>query len=443
MNAVVNIADARGEPRVPPYSRDAEQGVLGGLMLAPDRLDEVAGVLEEADFYERRHQAIWRAMSQLVARGQPVDAITLGEWFAANEMGDTVGGIAYMAELANNTPSAINVTGWARMVREKATLRRIIGHSEEMLARAWAPDAEAAGLLDADIAGLMGMQRTEARCEYTLTQAMNLAYAEAEAARDRGGAIPGITTGLRELDAALGGWHDGDLTVIGARPAMGKTALMLNFAVACPFACGIISAEQPAQQIGARIMSIRSNIAARKMRTGKFEADDYRRLEHAVADLSDRTCLIYDRSAPTIADVSRVVRRWVQQSRIRMAFVDYTQRIAAHETRASANRAEKVGEVVRGLKNLARDLRIPVVALAQVGRQAEGRQPTMADFSDSSEIEKEADQAITLNRRGVYDENADPGVATLALEKNRHGPTFKIDVAWMPESMQFGDLAHE
>lgn len=443
MNAVLKMPAMREAVRVPPHALEAEQGVIGGLMLAPDRIDTVAGVIEEADFYTPQHRAIWRAMVALTSRGQSIDAITLGEWFTANDLGHLVEDGAYLLDLANNTPSAINVENWARIVREKATLRRLIDQGTELTNSAWSADADATALLDAGIAGLMSMQRTETRCEYTLGQAMSLAYDEAEAAKKRGGGIPGIRTGLRGLDFALGGWHDGDLTIIAARPAMGKTALMLNHAVACPVACGIVSAEQPAQQIGARMMAIRSHVAAELMRTGRFEVDDLRRLENAVGELMDRTCLIYDRSAPSIADIARVARRWVQQSHARVIFVDYVQRIASHETSAKANRAEKVGEVVRGLKNLARDLRVPVIALAQVSRQAEGRQPTMADISDSSEIEKEADQVITLNRPGVYDASADPGLAVLALEKNRHGPTTKINVAWIPESMRFEDLAHD
>lgn len=163
----------------------------------------------------------------------------------------------------------------------------------------------------------------------------------------------------------------------------------------------------------------------------------------AVEELCDRTCLIYDRSAPTIADVQRIARKWKQQANIRVLLVDYIQRIQHSTTSAKANKAERVGEVVQGLKNLARDLDIPVIALAQVGRQAEGRQPGMGDLSDSSEIEKEADQILTLFRPATADERAPENEAVISVEKNRHGPTGEIRVAWLPETMRFGDLAHE
>jgi replicative DNA helicase len=233
--------------------------------------------------------------------------------------------------------------------------------------------------------------------------------------------------------------------VIGARPAQGKTAVLLNFATSCALPSGIISAEQPAQQIGARVMSIKSLVPAERMRNGRFDPQDLRKLENAVGELCERTCMIYDRSSPTIADVSRMARKWKQQNGIRVLFVDYVQRIEASQTRQSANKAEKVGEVVRGLKNLARDLEIPVIALAQVGRQADGRQPGMGDLSDSSEIEKEADQILTLFRPGTADDNADESEAIISVEKNRHGPCGEIKTVWVPETMRFlsrfdGDL---
>jgi replicative DNA helicase len=321
-------------------------------------------------------------------------------------------------------------------------MRAVIDQATELLEAAWSNEVGAVELLDTGISRLMAMQKIEARSEYTLRQAMTMAFAEAERAKALGGRIPGISSGLGGLDRILGGWHDSDLIVIGARPAQGKTALLLNFATACAMPCGIISAEQPAQQIGARVMSIKSHVPAERMRNGRFEGSDLRKLENAIGELCDRTCLIYDRSSPTIADVSRMARKWKQQNGIRALFVDYVQRIESFSTSNRANKAEKVGEVVRGLKNLARDLEIPVIALAQVGRQAEGRQPGMGDLSDSSEIEKEADQILTLFRPGTADDMAGDDDAVISVQKNRHGPTGDVRTAWLAETMRFEDHAN-
>jgi len=443
MSAVLRTEARQRGMRVPPHSTEAEQAVLGGLMLAPDALDKVADRLAESDFYQARHRAIYRAMLELSGRGVPCDAVTLGDWFEANGLAEMVGGAVYLIELANNTASAANVTAYADIVREKSVRRQVIDQGMRLVEDAYSDEQSGAELLDSGVTGLMALQKVEARSEYTLRQAMSLAYAEAERARELGGRIPGIPSGLSALDRILGGWHDSDLIVVGARPSQGKTALLLNFAVACSLPSGIVTAEQPVQQIGARMMSIKSHVPAERMRNGRFGTDDLRRLESAVGELCDRTCMIYDRSAPTIADVQRMARKWKQQNNIRVLFVDYIQRIQHSTTSSKANKAERVGEVVQGLKNLARDLDIPVIALAQVGRQAEGRQPGMGDLSDSSEIEKEADQILTLFRPSTADENAPEGEAVISVEKNRHGPTGEIRVAWLPETMRFGDLAHE
>jgi len=443
MSSVLRTVARQRGVRVPPHSTEAEQAVLGGLMLVPEALDRVADRLVEGDFYEARHRAIYRAMLELSGRGVPCDAVTLGDWFEANGLAEMVGGAGYLIELANNTASAANIAAYADIVREKSIRRQVIEQGMRLVEEAYGDEQSGAELLDSGVSGLMALQKVEARSEYTLRQAMSLAYAEAERARELGGRIPGIPSGLSALDRILGGWHDSDLIVVGARPSQGKTALLLNFAVACSLPSGIVTAEQPVQQIGARVMSIKSHVPAERMRNGRFGVDDLRRLSMAVEELCDRTCLIYDRSAPTIADVQRIARKWKQQANIRVLLVDYIQRIQHSTTSAKANKAERVGEVVQGLKNLARDLDIPVIALAQVGRQAEGRQPGMGDLSDSSEIEKEADQILTLFRPATADERAPENEAVISVEKNRHGPTGEIRVAWLPETMRFGDLAHE
>jgi replicative DNA helicase len=334
MNTVARLPESsRIESlRVPPQSVESEQSLLGGLMLDPQRIDAVAEKLVEADFYRKDHRLIYRAMLELSARGTPCDAVTLADWFDTNGLAEMAGGNGYCIGLANATPGAANVNAYAAIIREKAVLRGVIDKASQLLESAWSNEVGPVELLDRGIADLMAMQKVEARSEYTLRQAMTLAFAEAQRAKELGGRIPGIASGLVDLDRIIGGWHDSDLVVIGARPAQGKTALLLNFATACSLPCGIVSAEQPAQQIGARVMSIKSHVPAERMRNGRFEGTDMRKLENAVGELCDRTCLIYDRSSPSIADVSRIARKWKQQSGIRVLFVDYVQRIESFTT---------------------------------------------------------------------------------------------------------------
>jgi len=430
--------------RVPPHSVDAEQAVLGGLMLVPDKIESLADRLAVQDFYRKDHQLIYRAMLELSARGQPCDAVTLGEWFDANGFAQMMGGASYLYELAGGTASAANVLAYAEIIRGKSVRRQVIDRATRLAEDAYGSDEDSVQLVDRGVVELMELQKTETRSEFTLKQAMAAAYQEAQRARELGDDIPGIHTGLKRLDRVLGGWHDSDLIVVGARPAMGKTALLLNFAIACKVSCGIISAEQPMVQVGGRIIAAKSKVAAEKMRNGRFRDEDYGKLAYAIEELNDRVCQIYDRSSPSIADISRMARKWKQQNGMRVLFVDYLQRIRSSRTGKNARRDEHVGEVAQGLKDLARELCIPVVSLAQVSRDVDKRddkQPGMGDLSDSSSIEKEADQIITLYRPSVHDESAEEALSILSIEKNRHGPTGIVKAAWLADCMRFENYA--
>lgn len=424
--------------RVPPHNADAEAQVLGAMLLVPDCIETVAAMLRPEDFYRREYREIFDALMRQSGKGRPTDAVTLGDVLPEHRNA--------LIELANSAYSAANVKGYAAMVRDKAMRRSLIEFGTRLAGDAFGNDADTPDLIADTIGALMRMQKTEAKAEYTLRDAMSLAYKAAQQAKELGGAIPGIPSGLSKLDHLLGGWHDGDLIVMGARPAMGKTAMLVKFALACGVPCGIISAEQPAIQIGARAMSARSRVDAGKFRNGAFDDDDIGALMRAVSELVTHPCMIYDRSSPSIADVVRMARKWRQSEGIRCLFVDYVQRIEASNADKRTPKHERVGEVVRGLKNLARDLNIPVIALAQVGRHVdtrEDKQPGMGDLSDSSEIEKEADQILTLYRPAVHDEEADPCTAILSVEKNRHGPCGVVKAAWIAESMRFENYAHD
>lgn len=431
--------------RIPPHSIESEQSVLGGLMLKPSALESVAAALSENDFYRRDHRIIWRAIVDLDGKGQPFDAVTLGEWFQTQRMADLVGGASYIIELANTTPSAANILAYAKIVRGKAMLRALVDAGTELASDAFnAEDGQ--GLLDAAIGRLMAMQRAETRCEYTLKQAASIAWREAAAAYERKGALAGITTGLTDLDEQLGGLHPGDLIVVGARPSMGKTAMLFGMSFAAAekgFANGIISGEQPANQLGARMLSAASRVPGNSFRTGRFHEEEWPRLTHGIERLAALPIWILDRGSPSIAEIQRVSRRWKQQHGIKALYVDYIQRISGSGDR----RHEVIGETCRGLKSLARDLEIPIVALSQVNREVEKRKPPiprMGDLSDSSEIEKEADVVITIYREDYYNPDTNKrGVAQLTVDKNRHGPTGFIEVLWRAETMTFENYADE
>lgn len=295
--------------------------------------------------------------------------------------------------------------------------------------------------IDEVISTLMDLYAIERNHEWDAKQATQAAFAHLSKLYEAGDVLPGITTGLDALDAKLGGFHDGDLVVVGGRAAMGKTAFLGGLATSAArgrHPVGIISGEQPVQQLAIRMLSAESQIDAMKFRNASFSERDWPAVMGSITTLSDLPMYFLDRSAPTMAEVVRVARRWKHKHGIKALYIDYLQRIVGEGER----KFEQVGNVARGLKNLARDLNIPVIVLAQVNRAVEQRvdkAPRMGDLSDSSEIEKEADQILMLFRQGYYDDTVDPRLARVIVEKNRHGPTGYVDVHWNGGIMTFTD----
>jgi replicative DNA helicase len=432
--------------RVPPSSAEAEQAVLGGLMLAPQALAKLN--LAEADFYRRDHQTIYRAICELDRKGQPFDAVTLAEWFESKGLGELVQNGAYLIDLATTTPSAANIGAYAAIVRDKTVLRSAIEAASTLLNDSYNPNRrESSEIIDTAIGALMALAKQEARHDYTLTQAVTDAFADMQAAWQAGGQLRGIPTGFSRMDKRLGGFHGGDLIVIGARPAMGKTALLINlaeYAAEQGHCVGMISGEQSAMQVGQRVMARTSGVAAEKMRSGDLEDEEWPRLNHAIVEIKKQNFHIHDRSAPTLDEVRRKLRQWKYEFGMKAAYIDYAQRIRVPK---ASNRVDEVAEVARGLKEIARDLDVPVIALAQVVKGVDSREdkrPGMSDLANSDDLVREADVIAMLYRDEVYREDSPhKGVAELNVEKNRHGPCGQFQLAWLAETMRFGDLARE
>jgi replicative DNA helicase len=298
-------------------------------------------------------------------------------------------------------------------------------------------------MLDSIIRRLMALHKAEESHEHTLAGAVKSAFARAEEVSRADGQMIGVPTGFSKMDARLGGWNNSDLIFIGARPAMGKTALMVNLADAAAAAghtIGVISGEMSALQYGQRAVSLESRVPAECMRNGQFREEDWPRLNAAVALLRSRKMHLYDRSAPSIEEIQRTARRWKQEFGIGLLLIDYLQRI---RVRGADNRAEEVGEAARTLKDLARDLDIPVICLAQVVRDVDklpDKLPGAGDLANTDEATREADQIIMLYRDDVYhDESAARGLAELNCEKNRHGPTGQFVLRFDGPTMRFSD----
>lgn len=410
----------------------AEDAVLGGLLLDNTRFFDVVHLLSPDQFTSAARRKIFAAIRDRVTANEDADAVTVGELHP--ELFEEV------IDLASRTPGASAVPTYAGIVRENWRRREAVRIAGTLSAAA--RNAED-GAVDAAIAALMALNATVTECEFNGKQMMRQAWDMVQRAYQSGGELPGVTTGLKSLNDVLGGWHESDLTIIGARPSVGKTAFMVCLAEAAAAAGkkpGIISAEQPASQIGLRRLSAASGVGAAHLRAAKFEDEDWSRLVGGMERTVDRDMWIYDRSAVSLDELVAVARKWKHMHDIGVLFIDYAQRI----TVPGADRITEVSQVARGLKNLARDLQIPVVALAQVIKGVDSRpdkRPKMGDLANSDELAREADQVLMLYRDVVYNaDSEDRGNAEVWIEKNRHGPTGLAKVAYLEKTMRFADL---
>lgn len=391
--------------------------------------------LTKGDFVDPSLSQIWEAIGDMIAEREVIDPITVAERLKRRTGRQWM---ALVGTLVKDYGAYVsNVATYARMVRENAqkSAAHVIAHDLVNSLRDGGLEA-----VDVAIRDLMGLQKAEAKYDVSISQAIGAAIDQIETVWNMDGDLPGVSTGIRSLDSLLGGMQNGDLVIVGARPAMGKTAFMLNLSDKCGVSHAVVSAEQGRAQIAKRYMSINGNVDAHKLRVVKtMEDSDFAKIAGMVKRMEGRTIRIYDKPSPTLADIQRQARRWKFEHDCKIIFIDYLQRLDNAPLSGRAKH-EKIGEMVKGLKNLALELDIPIVALAQVKREAEGNRPKMADIADSSEIEKEADVVITMYRDEVYnDDSPDKGTCELLVQKNRHGPTAMVKVVFLDRYMRFED----
>ena len=342
---------------------------------------------------------------------------------------------------ANAAPSVDTLKTRLEVIKKKSNIRRaeyIMQNSIEMLRNG--DD----GAVDMAISNLMALDKGQQKYEWTMHEAAITAINQIEHAyKNQNNGLIGIPTGLKDINEQMGGFHKSDLIVIGARPAMGKTAIMLNMMIGSGVRCGVFSSEQGHDQIAQRAIAIKSGVPVHNMRTGRLEDEHWSAMTAGVASLINSNCIINDNPVVTIQDIQRQSRKWARQDGVKAIFIDYAQRIKSVSQYRDIT--QLMGEVVPSLKSLARELDIPVIVLAQVKRDVETRtnkRPLMGDLADASIFEKEADQIIMLYRDEVYNPDTEfKGIIELLYEKNRHGPTGGIRAAWIGSCLQVKDLA--
>ena len=445
-----NDVEPRSGPatlRLPPHSVEAEQAVLGGVLLDNGAWDRIADLLAGAHFYRNEHRAVFDAVAALCEAGQPCDAVTVAERLDRDGQLDSSGGLAYLAELAENTPSAANIAAYAEIVRERAVLRELIRTSTEIADAAFRPEGRGAlDLLDDaerrifELAERDGAGRRES---VAIRDVLVSVMERIDELSRRDSPITGVPTGFEDLDRKTAGLQQGDLVIVAGRPSMGKTSFSMNLveeaAIRAKLPVIVFSMEMPAEQLVMRLLSSLGRIDQQKVRTGKLEQEDWSRLTSALAILTDTNVFIVDDPALTPTDLRARCRRLKREHGLGLVVIDYLQLMHVPGTRE--NRATEISEISRSLKALAKELMVPVVACSQLNRSLEQRQdkrPVMSDLRESGAIEQDADLILFIYRDEVYNEESkDKGKAEIIIGKQRNGPIGRVDLAFLNQYTRF------
>ncbi len=442
--------------KLPPHSVEAEQSVLGGILLDTTAWDKITDILQERDFYRYEHRLIFHHIALLTDHAKPVDVITVAESLASNAELDKAGGLSYLGSLAQNVPSAANIRRYAEIVRERAVMRKLAEVGTEIATSAYNPGGRDAGqLLDEAESRIFEIAEAGERGRQgfmsmppLLTQVVE--RIETLYSRDNASDVTGIATGFTDLDSMTSGLQPGDLVIVAGRPSMGKTAFSVNIAehVALELnkPVAIFSMEMGGTQLAMRMIGSVGRLNQHTLRTGKLEDDDWSRMTHALGRLNEAPIFIDESAALNSLELrSRARRLHRQNDGLGLIVIDYIQLMSSASSKGGENRATEISEISRSLKALAKELKVPVVALSQLNRSLEQRpnkRPIMSDLRESGAIEQDADLIIFIYRDEVYNpDSPDKGKAEIIIAKQRNGPIGKIELTFRGEYTRFENYA--
>ncbi len=437
--------------RVPPHDLDAERSVLSSLLLDPRAFHDVVLELRADDFYHPAHQTVYRALLAVHEEGRPVDLITLSEQLNASKQLDQVGGTVFLAEIADFAATAANVTHHAKIVRDKSVKRRLAAVATEIVESAFEDAGSADELLDFAESRVFDVSKAQSRSSFqSLHAEMPGTFDYVEAIMNRGGELTGIPTGFRDLDQITGGLQAGELIVIAARPSMGKTAFALNIARNAAVDHGkkvaVFSLEMTTRSLIIRLLSSEAAIDFSSLRKGFLPMTDYRRLQSAADKLTNAEIWIDDSGSLDILEIKAKSRRLHAEHGLDLVVLDYLQ-LAHAEGRRRERKDLEVAEISKGLKALAKELDMPVIALSQLNRGPEQRdpdkrRPMMGDLRESGAIEQDADVIAFIYRDSVYNKDTeDPRLAEIIIEKQRNGPTGTVKLDFEGRFARFSNRA--
>ena len=433
--------------KIPPHSIEAEQSVLGGLFLDKDALIKVVELVRGDDFYRQDHRIIYKAILDLDADGKPFDLVTVGEWLESHQQLDEAGGLSYLAALAENTPSASNVGVYADIVRKRSVLRQLISATVKINETVFNPQGlsseQVLDLAEQTVFEIAEQENRGKRAYQNIKELLVSALDRVDEIYRKKTPITGIASGFDDFDERTAGLQRSDLIIVAGRPSMGKTAFAINIAehavIKEELSVAVFSMEMPGEQLAMRMMSSLGRVDQHKVRTGKLQDEDWPRLTSAVTLLKDKKLFIDDTPALTPAELRARCRRIAKEYKLDLIIVDYLQLMQIPGT--SENRATEISEISRSLKAMAKELKVPVVALSQLNRSLEQRpnkRPVMSDLRESGAIEQDADVIVFIYRDEVYNEDtADKGMAEIIIGKQRNGPIGTVKLAFLGQYTRF------
>ena len=434
--------------KLPPYSLEAEQAVLGGLMIDNSTWDQVSDVVMEADFYRADHRLIYSAIFDLAEENNPYDVVTLSEWLDSRNELNNVGGLSYLGSLAKNTPTAANIKAYAKIVRERSVLRQLISVSTGIAESAYNPEGRSSSeLLDMAESKVFEIAEKGGRSEGGYAKIQDLlvkAVDRIDELYQSDNAYTGIPTGFDDFDDMTSGLQKADLVIIAGRPSMGKTSFVMNLvenaAIKHKQPVAVFSMEMPGDQLVMRMMASLGRIDSNKIRTGKLDDADWPRLTSAVGILNDAPIFIDDTPGLNPMEIRSRARRIHREHGLGMIVIDYLQLMQSAKGNGE-NRATEISEISRSLKGLAKELGVPVLALSQLNRSLEQRpnkRPIMSDLRESGAIEQDADLIVFIYRDQVYNEDSpDKGTAEIIIGKQRNGPIGMARLTFLGQYTRF------
>jgi len=435
--------------RIPPQNIEAEQSVLGAILLDSDAIVTVMEILRPHDFYRTSHQYIYEAMVELCEEGEPVDLVTLTARLQDKQRLEEAGGVSYLTELANAVPTAANVEYYAHIVEEKSLLRQLIRTATQIASSGYAGAEDVSELINEAEHRIMQISsRRSERGFIPIREALLEVFERVETLNRQKGGITGIPSGFVDLDRMTSGFQRSDLIIVAARPSVGKTAFALNIAqnvgVRAKETVAIFSLEMSAAQLVQRMISAEANVDAGKLRTGYLEPDDWEKLTMAIGTLSEANIYIDDSPVVTVADIRAKCRRLKREKGLGIIVIDYLQLIQGRGGRSGENRQQEVSEISRTLKQIARELEVPVIALSQLSRSVEQRQdkrPMLSDLRESGSIEQDADIVAFLYRDDYYDQNSEKkNIIEIIIAKQRNGPVGTVELVFLKNYNKFVNL---